>query len=1084
MLSFFGIGSNSSDDPIKKAIDLYCNPDLSSAETEEHLQIVLAALNEGKPLLDLVRRMHSVLNHTDDSCRTRALILLGKACGVSVLSQQATDTVTEFLASRVHDFPCVATIVDVLTILIAGSTGQCLPGSKQLCQVVQALKDEVHPASHPTATRRKLFSLTENLLHHHGKLLLSTESSAECTGNWFVELLDGERDPRNLVIAFALHKKLVQLDSDPHKLGFLHSELFDVASCYFPITFTPPPNDPHAIKPEQLKDLLHGCLSEPVFSLFCVPFLLDKLTSVVTSTKLDVLDVIVLCGEKYCAENWAPHSSAVWRGLSNEILRSSTDNSDRPVLEATFTALSSVVKSLAPQNSGQMQVTFNVAKDRLLSLSQQIVTLAQASTTSGHSRAVSTILHYSAVPSRTACGSILSNVLPALRSTFIRAAALEQPLLAGAGSEKDKLSQPTVLQQRETISIMLVALLSAVREVINRKEEDLEDEELSLAGLSAQALAPAVDTIIECLVVKSSTTVERAALEGCGHLLALHTQRSIGAKLLQRTQAENLLTLVSNTYLHSQDPETRATALRNLGIAVGSGPFLVVDVVYKEWEAMLQNDPNMMVLDAEAVVPAERALMGLRTLATIDVAGENPFLTRLLSLLLAHVSLALAGNGSTHSNLFAEALADVALTAPESVIATMTTSLATDTDRIMQALWASGNTGNLADEDCPRISILAAAALQALFARLDVARQQHTIDIMLSPATFATELRIPQLLALSSLVAGMRGECVICSDSILPLANAFVRLARAQDTNETETHNEVLGTPPLWGALAMASLLNKTRDTVALAAVVEGPIASFVADTHNAEVALPQRIAAVITLAFCTKALAMRGEVQLSHTFADSLVRALEGSSDLRQTAADSFALVLPNRAPLTKGFHANQRILWDQRFFSTFLGKLLGDGTQSLSVYAFCAAAHLIRTARATVRLHHTEQVVPVLQRQLEEQAAAHLKDAENSSGRPHILATLSSLQAILASEEQPTPGLRVAALLQPLLTLATYPHSMRAREVSLAILHQLAGLHPQLVRAHREAVLKGIRPALDDKKRSVRRQAQAAVHKWHQLQ
>ncbi len=72
----------------------------------------------------------------------------------------------------------------------------------------------------------------------------------------YIQLLDGERDPRNLVLAFSSIFIIVQnftfgkfltvnpvsvIDSDQWFCcpDSLTEDLFDVISCYFPIDFTP-----------------------------------------------------------------------------------------------------------------------------------------------------------------------------------------------------------------------------------------------------------------------------------------------------------------------------------------------------------------------------------------------------------------------------------------------------------------------------------------------------------------------------------------------------------------------------------------------------------------------------------------------------------------------------------------------------------------------------------------------------------------------------------------------------------------------------------------------------------------------------
>ena len=66
-----------------------------------------------------------------------------------------------------------------------------------------------------------------------------------------VRAMDGEKDPRCLLVCL---RCVAALLSAPFAAltAPLSNELFDVTACYFPITFTPPANDPHGITREQL----------------------------------------------------------------------------------------------------------------------------------------------------------------------------------------------------------------------------------------------------------------------------------------------------------------------------------------------------------------------------------------------------------------------------------------------------------------------------------------------------------------------------------------------------------------------------------------------------------------------------------------------------------------------------------------------------------------------------------------------------------------------------------------------------------------------------------------------------------------
>ena len=64
------------------------------------------------------------------------------------------------------------------------------------------------------------------------------------------------------------------------KLEEQSEELCDVLSCYFPIAFTPPPDDPHGITREALQDALQTTLAcVPQFSHHVMPLILEKLAS-------------------------------------------------------------------------------------------------------------------------------------------------------------------------------------------------------------------------------------------------------------------------------------------------------------------------------------------------------------------------------------------------------------------------------------------------------------------------------------------------------------------------------------------------------------------------------------------------------------------------------------------------------------------------------------------------------------------------------------------------------------------------------------------------------------------------------------
>ena len=106
---------------------------------------------------------------------------------------------------------------------------------------------------------------TDNIGNHIG---LKSMGKEFVTG--YLNIADGEKDPRNLLLAFSIDRVvLIEFDISSHvevgscavlnEVERLLNDIqsfFDVTFCYFPITFRPPPDDPYGITPEQLKEKL------------------------------------------------------------------------------------------------------------------------------------------------------------------------------------------------------------------------------------------------------------------------------------------------------------------------------------------------------------------------------------------------------------------------------------------------------------------------------------------------------------------------------------------------------------------------------------------------------------------------------------------------------------------------------------------------------------------------------------------------------------------------------------------------------------------------------------------------------------
>lgn len=140
--------------------------------------------------------------------------------------------------------------------------------------------ENVQVQQFPQGARNSAFKVFANLINRRAKSLRSINNEFVYG---FTQVLDGEKDPRNLMSAFQIMKSIVEnFDISAHV-----EDIFEVTFCYFPVTFKPPPDDPYGITAEDLKISLRDCLaSTPLFAKFALPLILEKLSSTSGSAKV------------------------------------------------------------------------------------------------------------------------------------------------------------------------------------------------------------------------------------------------------------------------------------------------------------------------------------------------------------------------------------------------------------------------------------------------------------------------------------------------------------------------------------------------------------------------------------------------------------------------------------------------------------------------------------------------------------------------------------------------------------------------------------------------------------------------------
>lgn len=153
--------------------------------------------------------------------------------------------------------------------------------------------------------------------------------------------VDGERDPRNLILVFQVLVELYQTRSDDpevliNALQEGSEDAMDLLACYFPLTFTPPPNDPHGVTRDQLAVQLCRAMTCSVHLVpHCVPLVLEKLKSSHTQAKVDALDTISQLATNLPLDAMLDEIMVVWRAVRSEIVPS--DDSPDPEFQEQAT---------------------------------------------------------------------------------------------------------------------------------------------------------------------------------------------------------------------------------------------------------------------------------------------------------------------------------------------------------------------------------------------------------------------------------------------------------------------------------------------------------------------------------------------------------------------------------------------------------------------------------------------------------------------------------------------------------------------------------------------------------------------------
>lgn len=283
-------------------------------------------------MIDLIQLLGDYLIDQSPLSRAKAMDCISQTLShinPSFLPQSQISVITTFLCDRLDDRDAVPASIKGLVSLVSMTA---FSYKTLISTVLTAIKSNITMRNFNQAARYSIFNLIQKILNTYKDYVC--QSIPDEFIESFIHVTSGEKDPRNLMISFSISTQILSTFHQENIDKFLQ-DLFDVTFCYFPITFEPPKNDPYGITSNDLKVALRNTLSaNSAFSFDIFSSLLEKMASSSLNIKNESITTICQCIEKYNPEVVSSHWKEIWDGLKFEVLHGTETESQTLTLKA------------------------------------------------------------------------------------------------------------------------------------------------------------------------------------------------------------------------------------------------------------------------------------------------------------------------------------------------------------------------------------------------------------------------------------------------------------------------------------------------------------------------------------------------------------------------------------------------------------------------------------------------------------------------------------------------------------------------------------------------------------------------------
>lgn len=990
-------------------------------------------------VIDIIGYLTTYWKEDDATRRTKCIELLAQVVTPSQpsLDSPTINAIVQFLGERLGDQVLVPRCIDIYAIVMSTD----IISSTNVIQVCNGLFSSLKVKKLPQQSRFKILTMLGKALDKYASEI--QRSKINFIGG-FIHCMDGEKDPRNLMVAFELVRSII----DRFDISRHIEDLFDIVFCYFPISFAAPPNDPFGITTEDLKNSLRRCLAAtPYFAFYATPLLIEKLMTTTGSAKKDAMETISLCAPSYGAHAILPHAQDLFEALVKEVYQ----GADSAMVEVALDTIHNVVATLGTGISiANIRDPVEKAIDSLLQNCVQSLKEPELK----NARSAAYILRAAASASDPACTSVTHTALPIIYEQY-------------------KATDPSIRQK--AILDILTELLMASKKLYGSVEDVGYDRDFQtpLLMYKSQILQIFILSLVES--DPSDSVLRQASLRGIHEMVLM--------KQFLKPEEINVAVTHLTRQLMRKDIKLRELALSTLGVITKLYPAALGQHTFPVLLAELPTSENPVaisehykdVLDAIEVLGANPAVFKIivdPVLKALDYActtigqqnttyvhdvvatvlsiyktakkdceiltiGQTVLLP---SILIKSIPTAIGVPGSWYL--------DDTLIENFAMIAAITTRLSSPSDQQLSVndafkLFVEGDFSNVPSSFDPEY--IKNSTLK-IFGPTD--KENKSVDITL-------------------MFTAIIGNC--SKEVKLPISSISTFLQELiQTAIKTECEIRRLAL-----AKIAASIINKWTNEEVIQCVKSICDGSILPTLQNAT---EDAKSTFVILVWVTKSLIIRGH-KYGFELLDSIIR-LCGSATLGEDAADSFITLLhQDELILSKSSHATVSILFKQRVFNHCFRKLM-DHSESTNIL------------QPDVQTHYLLALVNLIQNIPTQVATNEIRKlmlpiiiALSSHDLKLVSSVLSVAQEIVPNAQE-TVVQHLGSFIHALLRLTRFQNSANVRILSLDCLSKMATLGKrETLSPFKPSVIKELSAALDDKKRIVRKNAVDCREKWYAI-